>query len=234
MATSAEQAAALAALAIGQDEAAPVVEPVVLTGREVYAGGDVRRILVAPAHLTWSEGGRLRFVPRPEVGDVILITSAQAARLDRLACTVEEDADLEEVALEQAAGLATDDQLDAMRAPELIAYVAQHPDERQRVHERELARPQKDQRKTVLAASETTPEEDDSAEARRQQLIDAAEDAQGIDEEHELERARREEASALLVSGTPAEGDPVTDVPTATGFAALSPELGDDAPLNLP
>lgn len=231
-ATSAEQTAALAALAIGDADVAPTVEPVQLTGRELYAGGDVRRILVAPAHLSWSENGALRYAPRPEVGDVVLVTRAQADRLDRLGATVEETADLEEVALEQVAGLASDAALEAMRAPELVAYVTQHPDERPRVRQLEQSRPSP--RKTVLTATETTPEEDDAAEERRQQIAGAVEDEQAARAEFELEEARRQEAEALLVSGTRAEGDPVTDTPTATGFARLSPELDDAAPLNLP
>lgn len=230
-ATAAEQSAALAALTIGQPEPT-VAQPVEPTGRDVYAGGDVRRLLIGPAHLVWPEGGTLHYATDVEVGDTVLVSAQQAARLDRIGVTVDETTDLTRTALEKAAGLATDEQLAAMRAPELVAYVAQHPDERTRVRDLEEQRPAP--RKTVLTATDTTPEEDDAAEERRQQLADAAEDAEDVEQERALADARRQESEALLVSGTPAEGDPVTDVPTATGFARLSPELNQPGPLNLP
>lgn len=130
----------------------PAVKP---TGAEVPAGGDVPRILVQSANLTYREGGDLRY-PVAQVGDTVLLTAAQAKRLDGLGVTVSVDATPE--ALEEATnGETTDEQLATMSAADLVAYVAQNPEERGRVHALELER--EAQRVTVLKA--TAPEDGD-------------------------------------------------------------------------
>ena len=131
------------------------------TGNEVEAGGDVRRVLIAPAHLTYRKGGDLLYAVA-EVGDTILVTAEQAKRLDSLGVTVEEGATDEEV---EAAveGEVTDEQLRAMSAAEAVAHVNQHPEHKGRVRDLELERDTP--RVTVLKATEDEdgedPEDDD-------------------------------------------------------------------------
>lgn len=162
--TAQERAAALAALTLGIDQgeggdAAPALER---TGREVYAGGDEPRLLVKRAstlgYPTAAGYQRAEAIP----GDVVLLTKAQARRLDELGATVAVDADLDEVTDQQAGDLFTDEQIAAGTAAELVAYVAQHPAERERV--RTIEEQRDNPRVTVLAATEPTPLEDDEAD----------------------------------------------------------------------
>lgn len=197
-ATDSERLAALAALAIGQEPApsSPAPALIVRTGREVYAGGDVRRLLVAPASLTYREAGRLLHADAAP-GDVVLVEQSQADRLDDLGATADPDATEQELAEVKAdAALPTDDVLRAMNAGELVAYVTQHPEERARVRELEEQRTGSGKgrgpRATVLAA--TTPTPDLDAEAVL------------------LEDAHRQDLDAARVAGTPDEADPIVDV----------------------
>lgn len=126
------------------------VDPVVLTGEEVEVGGDNRRVLVKPAHLSYMVEGQRQYVDAV-VGDVVLLTKADAKRLDGLGCTVEEGADLAEAADD---GVTSDEDLAAMKAPELVAHVNAHPEDKARVRELELAREEKDRRVTILKITE--------------------------------------------------------------------------------
>ena len=152
----------LAELGAPTAASSPEAPKVKATGDEVEAGGDVRRLLVRPAHLTYRDKGGTLLHAFPQVGDVILVTAAQAKRLDSLGVTVEEDATDEEV---EAAveGEVTDEQLRAMSAADAVAHVNQHPEHKARVRELELERDTP--RVTVLKATEDEdgedPEDDD-------------------------------------------------------------------------
>lgn len=123
------------------------------TGDEVYAGGDEARILVRDAHLTYREGGDLLHA-FANPGDTVLLTKTQAKRLDELGVTVEPDASDEELeAASSDDGKATDEQLRAMSAAELVAHVGQNPDDRERVNALELERDEDKRRSTVLKAT---------------------------------------------------------------------------------
>lgn len=183
--TEAERRAALAALVVGADVTteAPAEPVVVRTGREVYSGGDVARLLVKRASsLGYVEGGiyqRCEAVP----GDVVLLTQKQADRLDSLGATVEPDADLGEVAEAAADGLWTEEQIRQAKAGELVAYVTQHPEERAKVRAVEEERPEEGKEKrrvSVLNATEPTPEADEAAAAEAAaRAAAAAEGGQG-------------------------------------------------------
>lgn len=157
------RAAALAALrdlGVKDTGANTVEEPKVeRSGNEVPAGGDVARLLVKPAHLTYRQDGELRY-PEAGVGDVVLLTAAAAKRLDELGATVDPDATEEEV---EAAtdGEVTDEQLRAMSAGDLVAHVGQHPEHKGRVRDLELERDADKQRVTVLKATEASDDEDE-------------------------------------------------------------------------
>lgn len=150
-----ERAAALAALSLGVDAPPPPAPGLELTGRTVPAGGDLERVLVKRASsLGYVVDGvyhRAGAVP----GDVILIDQAQADRLDGLGVTLTREAfdapDPEPSGVEDEG---SDAHLDSLGAPDLIAYVIQHPEAAGRVRELELARPENKQRSTVLAATD--------------------------------------------------------------------------------
>lgn len=151
----------LAELGVKADPTATRQEPAAVerSGDVVEAGGDTERILVRSANLTYREGGELRHA-FAEPGDTVLLTAKQAKRLDALGVTVEPSASDEE--LEAAAsedGTVTDEQLRTMSAADLIAHVAQNPDDRDRVRTIELERDEDKRRKTVLEATST--DEDD-------------------------------------------------------------------------
>ena len=151
----AEALARLAALGVTNDltastATAPAVE---LSGDEVYAGGDVKRVLIKEAHLTWTDNRELM---RAEtvVGDTVLITEAQAKRLDALGATAK-PADVKAAA---KANASEGDQLESMKAADLVAHVNQHPEDRAKVLELELAKPEAERRATVVKAAQ--PDED--------------------------------------------------------------------------
>lgn len=174
---STARAAALAALVIGQpsdDTEAPA--PLTRTGREVECGGEVARLLVKPAstlgyRLPSGVFQRCGAVP----GDVVLVSRTQADRLDGLGVTVDPDADLGEVEEQQADGLWTDDQIREANAEPLIAYVTQHPDERDRVRAIEESRKGRTgkPRATVLKATEVDPVAEATAQAEAEALAAA-------------------------------------------------------------
>lgn len=128
------------------------------TGDEVYAGGDEARVLVREAHLTYREDRDLVHA-FASVGDTVLLTKAQAKRLDDLGVTASVDAKDEELEAVAEGGIVTDDQLKAMTAAELVAHVAQTPEEKGRVRALELERAEDKRRATVLKA--TAPEDED-------------------------------------------------------------------------
>ena len=159
----AEALAKLQALGVKPDlnEAPHVEERVTRSGAEVYAGGDEARILVREAHLTYREGTDLLHA-FASVGDTVLLTKAQAERLDGLGVTASVDAEDEELEAVAEGGIVTDDQLRAMTAADLIAHVAQNPEEKGRVRALELERDEDKRRATVLKA--TAPEDEDGEE----------------------------------------------------------------------
>lgn len=173
--TASERAAALAALVAGVtvDEGGGTAPALERTGAEVYAGGDEARLLVMDAPSLGYVKGGLYIRAEAVRGDVVLLTQAQAARLDAAGATVSPDADVTEVAAQQAAGVPTDEELAAMGAAALVAYVGQHPAEAPRVREVELGKTAKNQRKSVIEA--TDPE---LLEAARLEAEAAAETGQ--------------------------------------------------------
>lgn len=161
--TNPDRASALAALvAAGArtgEQTTPAPPPPARTEAVVYAGGNVERLLIGEANLTYRDDERRLVYANARPGDVILVNEGQAERLDRIGVTVDPDTDPAEVAeLTATGGPATDAELEAMRAAELVAYVAQNPTERDRVRELEEARSRP--RATVLAAVEPTPDAD--------------------------------------------------------------------------
>lgn len=182
-----ERAAALASLLVGTtadvEGAGPSDAPIVVrTGREVEAGGDVARLLLSPAHLSYMVKEGRQYVEAVP-GDVVLLPQGEADRLDALGVTVDPDADLDEVEEQLAEGLLTDEQIRTGKAEELVAYVAQHPDERDRVKALEEERGAK-ARSTVLNACELDPEAEAERELealRRQEEAEQAAAQQGND-----------------------------------------------------
>jgi hypothetical protein len=183
MSDATDREAALAALVKGQpttvlavDASAPA--PVSPTGVEVYAGGDEARLLIAPAHLNYLDGAGVMFYADAAVGDTVTLTKGQADRLDKLGVTVDPSTTPAELEETVGAGLWTDEQIRAGGAADLVAYVAQNPDERARVRAIEETRTGgngKGPRATVLKATEDTPLEDDEAlEAAAARALDAA------------------------------------------------------------
>lgn len=164
-----DRAAALARLAelgaAGAMTGAAEEPAITRTENEVYAGGDVARLLVRNVHLSYTDKGA-RHYPEAKPGDVVLLDAKAAKRLDALGATVSPDADEEDLE-ELAEGGVTDEQLAAMSAADLIAHVVQNPDDRDRVRTLELARDEDKRRTTVLKATdpETTAEAEDEAEA---------------------------------------------------------------------
>lgn len=154
-----------------------------LTGNVIEAGGDVERILITSAQLTYSAGNPpVMHYPKAGPGDVVLVTARQAERLDSLGVTVESEADLGDVnaalEVEAATGGAWDDErIRAAKAEEVVAYVTQNPDERARVRAIEEERSAKKRRKTILDATEPTPLTD----------ADALAEAAGLEEEPPIE-----------------------------------------------
>lgn len=194
-AEAAQRREALAALVARTDtptvEAAPVV---VKSGREVDCGGDHRRLLVkrfSAIGYRLPSGVYMRTKAQP--GDTVLLLKSEADRLDALGVTVEPDADLEQVADEQAGGLWTDEQIKVAKAGEVVAYVGQNPDERPRVRLLEEARTGKGKgsgpRATVLKATEATPETDADAEAEAQARKDAGATAEEVAQEQQTNDA---------------------------------------------
>lgn len=182
----AEALAHLAALGVTNDlsaveEKTPALEA---TGVEVYAGGDVARVLVKAVHLAYRDD-TIRDLVRPEagIGDTVLLSEGEAKRLDDLGATVTKKAakkaseptvvDVPAVptgdpsaaqpsgtAPEGTAAAVSDEQLAAMSAAELVAHVNQHNGDKGRVRVLETQRPQP--RATVMKA--TAPEGDDPDE----------------------------------------------------------------------
>jgi len=171
--TRAAALAKLAELGVKADPTAtsPAEVTVTVSDKEpVYAGGDVERVLVGNAHLTYREekGGQLLHA-FAEVGDTVLLTSAQAKRLDGLKVTVtkaqakklaDAPAEATPAATPEGTTAKTDDELKAMNAGELVAHVNQNPEDKVRVRALEGQREQP--RTTVLKA--TSPDGDDADE----------------------------------------------------------------------
>lgn len=155
--------AKLAELGVKADPAALAAEsaPVKGTGEEVYAGGDVKRVLIGPAHLTYRDERNELLHAFAELGDTVLLTEKQAKRLDGIGATATE-ADAAKLAKAPATpaptgaepSSKTDEELEAMNAAELVAHVNQHAGDKVRV--RGLEGKRDEPRKTVLKA--TAPE----------------------------------------------------------------------------
>lgn len=181
----AEALARLAALGVTNDVTSVTEQEQgpALTGDEVYAGGDVKRVLVKAAHLVYYDKD-LRDLVRPEavIGDTVTLTDAEAKRLDAAGATMTpKDAKAATTSApvvvpavpagDPSAGqptgnpagtvatsTKTDDELGAMNAGELVAHVNQFEGDKARVRSLEQARPKP--RETVLkATSNDDPDE---------------------------------------------------------------------------
>jgi hypothetical protein len=137
------------------------------TGEEVYAGGDVARVLISPAHLTYRDERNELLHAFAVVGDTVLLTEKQAKRLDGLMVTEKPGA--KKAAKKTAAATPppagkTDEELEAMTAAELVAHVNQNGEDKVRV--RALEGKRTDPRRTVLKATapEGADDEDDEDE----------------------------------------------------------------------
>ena len=157
MADNAARLAALAALGIGGTSVgAEGPAPVTLTGRTVYAGGDVERTLTATVALGYVDDAGLRWYPRDgQPGDVVTLTAEQAERLDSLGATLLDDSE----------DSAPADQLDALDAAALIELAGTSEEARERVFAYESGRAPSAQRKTVLEASAPTSGDEDDEQA---------------------------------------------------------------------
>lgn len=157
-ASSTERAAALAALTLGitvEEEGGDAAPRIERTGNTVDVGGDVPRLLILDAPTLGHVNAAGVYV-RAEavVGDVVLLTGKQAARLDAAGATVDADADLDEVEAEVAETGYTDEQLAGMGAADLVAFVGANPDQAPRVRELELAKRETKRRSSVLDATD--------------------------------------------------------------------------------
>ena len=155
MADNAARLAALAALGVGAPAGVEGPAPVTLTGRTVYAGGDVERTLTATVALGYVDDAGLRWYPRDgQPGDVVTVTAEQAERLDSLGATLLDDS-------EDSAP----DQLDALDAAALVELAGTSEEARERVFAYESGRAPSAQRKTVLEASAPTSGDEDDEQA---------------------------------------------------------------------
>ena len=134
--------AALAALTGGEVGAEAPAPSFTATGTVHQAGGDVERTLLVGAGLTWVSDVGLERVDAV-AGDTVLVTEQQATRLDSLSATVEATT---------AAKVPPADGLEDMKADDLIAVLGSQPALAGRIRDLEEARPESQQRKTVLAA----------------------------------------------------------------------------------
>ncbi len=196
------RAAALAALLTGTPAGEAAAEPPVLpTGREVYAGGTVRRFLKHHASIQYPTDDKPPVLQRAVAvpGDIVLLPEGEAARLDSLGATIDE-ADLDTPTPVEADirddGTWSDAKLAGANVSDIAAYVGQHPDERPRVRTVEEAKTKP--RAGVLSATEPTPEAD--AERAAQVAAKAAEDAAAqqaaVDAAAEQAREAQEAAEA--------------------------------------
>lgn len=156
MSNPTDRAAAIARLTeLGAKTAASAdaEAPVTRTGNEIEAGGEEARLLIRPAHLSFATKDGRQYVDA-NVGDVVLLSKDEAKRLDAIGATVDPDTSDEEVAASTSTpGEETDEELGKMSAADLIAWLGQHGEHRERVQALELAKPEAKQRSTVLEAS---------------------------------------------------------------------------------
>jgi hypothetical protein len=150
-----DRASALAALLA--DAGAPSPATLGLpNGEELDAGGNVQRVVIADrvnVILLNAAGDRVGFV-QGKRGDVLNLTEADAVRLEKLKSVAE----LGQLALPESQRLPSEDVLRAMTAPEVVAHVNAHPEDRERVREVEEARPRP--RTTVLAHLDNVEDRD--------------------------------------------------------------------------
>lgn len=172
--TSPDRAAALAALAVSTGagtippapapSSTPPPAPSPADGG-VYAGGEVAVVMTrSDVPLVYVVDGVQRYADPVAKGETAHVTRKQADRLLGLGWAVTPGENVEEALEELEDGKLTDDQLGKLKAADLVAYVVQHPEERERV--RALEEERKDPRKTVLTATEPTPEADLAAAER--------------------------------------------------------------------
>lgn len=169
MATDRKAALALLAnLGVTNDltEAKTEAPAVKATGAEVYAGGDVPRLLVLDAHLTYrSADGKELLHAFATPGDTILVTQEQADRLDSLKVTSDAgDQDEEEDQGEEEPSPENDEAAEKFRsmgAEELVAHANQHPEDHATILALELERPQSQRRVTVLKAANPNGDDPD-------------------------------------------------------------------------
>lgn len=139
-----------------------------LTGDVVDLGGELERVVVVSRYNAMMPATQTVYGPVPgyamgaKAGDVVLVTEAEAARGEKLNALAELPAEVDagddavlEVEPIGGATSTSDDELRAMGARDLIAYVASHPDEADRVVSLEEERPEDKRRTTVLALTDT-------------------------------------------------------------------------------
>lgn len=151
MTTTATRSEALGALLAGNpgEEGPAPARPLTVTGLDVYAGGTLPRLLVAPAVLAYRTPDGVLEHAEATVGDTVLVDEEQAARLDRLGVTAPAGSTPQVT----APGAVTDEELAAMGAADVIAWAGQHPADRPRIHALEAAKRPSKQRATVLEAT---------------------------------------------------------------------------------
>lgn len=107
-------------------------------------------------------------------GETISVSPAEARRGEELgALGTEEQAILADAAAQEP-GVQPDEVVRGMTAPELVAYVGQHPTEAEHLRELEEERPEGKQRSTVLDAIDRVIDERDAELEARLQAAGAA------------------------------------------------------------
>lgn len=139
-----------------------------LTGEVVDMGGDLERLVVISRYNAMVPAERNVYGDVPayamgaKAGDVVLVTEKEAARGESLNALVELPSDLDagdeatvEVTDPADDTVKTPDELAALHAKDLIDYVSRHPETAEQVVAAEQARPEAQQRKTILALTDT-------------------------------------------------------------------------------
>lgn len=241
--SSLDRAAALAHLLAGTTPGVEVAAPapkIVPTGREVYAGGTIARVLLTNANLIYLTDDVPPAQQRADAHpfDTVLLDKAQADRLDKLGVVID-PAKLEEANAEVAkvpapdpakpptglppvsGELLTDDAIRTGKAEDLVAYVGQHPEQRARVRALEEERVESKRRSSVLNATEPTPVEDDEVARLKAEQ-------QAADEQANAEAAKAAEVPAKTPEQIADEERQQAEDAAAEALAALA---GGGAPV---
>lgn len=200
MTTTPDRSAALAAMArsTAADRATGAVLPA-STGVE-YGDGDVTRLVTSSRFPFLDKDGNYQLANR---GDTVHVSAEQAERGEKLGALADVDNPPTTVPDPNADDL-TDEQLSTMGAPELVAWVNGHPDQRDRVRRLEEARPRKAQRITVLRTVEQLDTaytaQDDAEAAKADQPYDKWSDEALLAEVRSRNEGRPDEAQLTIES----------------------------------